>query len=83
MAGSSKGEPWALVKMKEKNDMYARLARDEELTLRQAGVTQWHAAADARPGSNAKAETAAQLMCVGAQAVGASAPEKGLSPCTA
>lgn len=58
------GEPWALKKLKEGNEKYARLARDEELSLRQAGVTGWHAAQDARPGANAKAETAAQLLLV-------------------
>ena len=63
MAGKH-GEPWALVKMKQQNDQYAKLARDEELSLRSASVTQWHAAQDARPGANAKAETAAQLLCV-------------------
>ena len=62
MAG--KGEPWALRKMKAENDKYANLARAEDLTLRQASVTSWHAAAEARPGNNAKAETAAAVMCV-------------------
>ena len=60
MAG--KGEPWALRKMKQQNDQHAKLARDEELSLRTASVTQWHAAQEARPGANAKAETAAQLL---------------------
>ena len=62
MAG--KGEPWALQRMKAQNDQYAKLARDEELSLRVASVTQWHAAQEARPGANAKAETAAQVLCV-------------------
>jgi hypothetical protein len=62
MAG--KGEPWALQRMKQANDQHARLARDAELVLRQASVTGWHAANESRPGANAKAETAAQLLCV-------------------
>ena len=58
MAG--KGEPWALRKMKAENDKYANLARAEDLTLRQASVTSWHAAA---PTTTPLAETAAAVVC--------------------
>lgn len=60
MSGS---EPWALVRMKKANDEAARLKREEELVLRQAAVTSWFAQAEANPGANAKAETAALQGC--------------------
>ena len=55
------GEPWGIRRMKAQNDMYARLRKDCDDTLRSKAVTSWFENAE-KGGGSAKADTAAKEM---------------------